>query len=363
MKGNISQSQGALEVKNAESIRELERKTAEDIAEIEREISEEEQEVEQELKGKVDISRKINGQTLENDVNIANVESADKLKIPHTIGAKGAVTSTPTAFDGTGDILIPIDSIKEAYINWGGKNRTRYISPVDAAMLPELNANRLAFIKDSAVKFELSADAGATWTDVSDQFDGTSLCTTSIAFGNGNTATDQSTARQHRITIDCIGGGLYCQLAKIMVLVSTEGATDCTCKVEFGEKSENTVWTTFVTANVDGWQGWNVINVDHLVGMESVSWGPSYRYVRLTFSVAGVASGRSSDLSIKSIRFISSMFNNATSVLASRGTVYSIDRDQNVTFPKNVIIQGNTLQIGNTTITETQLKSLLALLT
>ena len=86
MKGNISQSQGALEVKNAEEIRRLEQ-----------EISKDEQETEQELKGKVDVSRKINGQTLENDVNITNVESANKLKTPRTIGLSGAVTSTPTA--------------------------------------------------------------------------------------------------------------------------------------------------------------------------------------------------------------------------------------------------------------------------
>lgn len=347
MKGNMSQS-----------LSEQERRNAGDIYAIE-----------QTLKNKVDNSRKVNGQTLENDVNITNVEnaenaeSADRLKTPRKIGAKGAVTSTPTLFDGSEDILIPIDTIKEAYLSWGGKNLAHNISPLDVAMLPELNANRLAFIADNAIKFETSADAGVTWTDVSDQYDGTALCTNTIAFGNGNTATDQSVDRQHRITIDCIGGGVYCQLAKIMVYLSTEGATGCKCKVEFGEKSENTVWTTFDTATVNGWQGWNVINVNHLIGKESVSWGISYRYVRLTFSITGVTSGQASDLSIKSLRFISSMFYGATNGMASRGTVYYTDKDQNVTFPKNVTIQGNALQIGSTTITETQLKALLALLT
>ena len=352
MKGNISQSQGALEVKNAEHIRELEQ-----------EISEGEQEVEQELKGKVDVSRKINGQTLENDVNITNVESADKLKTPRTIGLSGAVASTPTPFDGTGDILVPIDTIKEAYLEWGGKNLAYRISPLDVAMLPELSANRLAFMKDSAIKFEVSADSGVTWTDVSEQYDGTALCTTEISFGNGNTATDQSTARQHRITIDCVAGGLFCQLMKILIHISTGGATGCTCKVEFVEHTENTVWTTYGTVEINGWAGWNTINVNHLVGRDSVDWGISYCLVRLTFSAKGVTSGSSSDLTIKRLRFISGTFYSASSKLASKGTVYSIDKDQNVTFPKNVIIQGNTLQIGNTTITETQLKALLATLT
>ena len=117
-------------------------------------------------------TRKINGQTLDNDVQIDNVASADKLKTARTIGLSGAVTSTPKTFDGSGNIDIPITAIKEAYLDWGGKSRYNWLSPVDNALLPELGTNRLAFFSDSAVKFERSEDAGVTWKDVSDQFDG-----------------------------------------------------------------------------------------------------------------------------------------------------------------------------------------------
>lgn len=52
----------------------------------------------EELKRFVQNSRKINGQTLDNDVLIDNVESADKLKTARTING--------VAFDGTEDIKI-----------------------------------------------------------------------------------------------------------------------------------------------------------------------------------------------------------------------------------------------------------------
>lgn len=314
------------------------------------------------IDNKVPMDRKINGQTLENDVEVKNVESADKLKTARTIGLNGAVTSTPTAFDGSEEINIPITALKESYLEWGGKNLAHNISPLDSAMLPELNANRLSFIKNSAVKFERSEDAGNTWVDVSNEFDGTTICTKSTSFGNGNKVSNQSVNRQHRITIDCVSGNVYCMLAKIMLQISTEGATGCKCTVEFGDKAENTQWTTYTTANLNGWSGWNVINVNHVVGIEYISWDKSYRYVRLTFKNSYLDSNFNCDLIIKSIRFISKFLYDAPSVMAFTGHLYSYDKDQNATFPKNLLIQGNTLKIGNTTLTETQLQALLKLI-
>lgn len=290
--------------------------------------------------------------------------SADNLKIARLISVSGAVTSIPTAFDGSQDIQIPIDSVKEAYIKWGGKNNAFHLSPIDVALLSELNANRLAFINNSAVKFEHSADAGATWTDVSANFNGTAICTGSMAFGNGNTLTDKSVNRQHRITIDCIKGEVYCRLAKILLNISTDGASNCVCKVEFGDKATDTEWLTYTTMSINGYPGWNAINIDQLlIGAENITWDKAYRYVRLTFSISGVSSSEKSALVISSVRFVSSICYAAQSAMARTGHLYSYDSEQNATFPKNLIIQGNTLKIGSTAITETQLKALLALLT
>lgn len=313
----------------------------------------------EELKRFVQNTRKVNGQTLDNDVQIDNVESADKLKTARTISLSGAVTSTPTAFDGSGDVDIPIESIKEGYIEWGGRHNAVYLSPIDVAMLPELNANRVAFIERSAVKFERSNDAGVTWTDVSADFDGTLICTKNLYFGNGNTVEDKTIDRQHRITIDCISGGVYCELAKIMLYVGTRGAKGCVCKVECGDNSENTVWTTITEAYVSGWLGWNSLNFTPvLIGTEG-----KYRYVRLTFTISGMSADYSSDFAIMSIRFLSSIFYSASNYLAKEGTLYTTDVAQNAIFPNNIIAKGGKFQLGNTVLTETQLQALLKLIT
>lgn len=314
----------------------------------------------EELKNYVPKERKINGQALDKDVEIKNVESANKLKTARTISSSGAITSVPASFDGSSDVSVQIASVKEAYLDWGGKHRDVSPSPLDCAMLPELSTNRLAFIPDESVKFERSEDSGETWVDVSQDYNGTALCTSFMPFDNGNSVGNQSINRQHRITIECINSGLYCNLAKIIFQISTEGASGSKCKVEFGDNSENTVWTTATTTNVNGWSGWNVINIGHLlIGVER-----GYRYVRLTFSISGLNPEYACSLIVSRLRFISSSFYGWTSSVMSRtGRLYSIDDKQNATFPKNLAIQGDTFKIGSTTITETQLQALLALLT
>lgn len=316
----------------------------------------------EELKHFVQNTRKINGQTLDNDVQIDNVESADKLKTARTIGLSGAVTSTPTAFDGSKDINIPITRLNESYLEWSDEQLNSALSPIDIALLPELGANRLAFIDDSAVKLERSEDAGVTWTDVSAEFDGTLLCTSGISFGNGNSIGDHNINRRHRITIDTVSGKLFSVLVKILLYINTEGAVGSKCLVEFGDKLENTQWETVKELYLVGWPGCNVINLTpKTIGKESTN---TCRYVRLTFSISGVDTNYSSDLKIMSLRFISRAFyDSASGDLATKGRIFSFDRDQSITLPKNLILRGNTLKIGSTAITETQLKALLNLLT
>lgn len=55
-----------------------------------------------------------------------------------------------------------INSRGEAHLTWGGKNFSGSYGPIDAAMVPELGANRLAFMPANAVTIEYSRDGGAT---------------------------------------------------------------------------------------------------------------------------------------------------------------------------------------------------------
>lgn len=60
------------------------------------------------------------------------------------------------------------DTLYEANLKWGGKNYAGDFGPVDAALVPELGANRLAFLPHAAVTYEYSKDGGSTWTTVAE---------------------------------------------------------------------------------------------------------------------------------------------------------------------------------------------------
>lgn len=51
---------------------------------------------------------------------------------------------------------------KEAFLTWGGQNFAASYGPIDAAMVQNLGANRLAFIKGSAITVEYTRDGGST---------------------------------------------------------------------------------------------------------------------------------------------------------------------------------------------------------
>ena len=75
-----------------------------------------------------------------------NAEYADKLKTPRSIAiAGGAVADTNSAirFDGSKDINIPLGTVYGSYLVWGGRDIIADVSPIDAAMSYDHNANRL----------------------------------------------------------------------------------------------------------------------------------------------------------------------------------------------------------------------------
>ena len=50
----------------------------------------------------------------------------------------------------------------EANLEWGGKNFVASYGPIDAAMIPELGANRFAFLNPAGITLEYSKDGGNT---------------------------------------------------------------------------------------------------------------------------------------------------------------------------------------------------------
>ena len=68
-----------------------------------------------------------------------------------------------------------VEKIKNTYVNkneqyeanlkWGGGNFAGSFGPIDAAMVPELGANRFAFGNPEGITVEYSNDGGNTWKD------------------------------------------------------------------------------------------------------------------------------------------------------------------------------------------------------
>ena len=264
---------------------------------------------------------------------------ASKLTTARTIGLGTGATGTATSFDGSANITIPVTSVKEAYLAWGGKDISGSFSALDAALIEDLSANRLAGLPASKVTFERSSDGGSTWATYSGN---AALVTTEGSASNANTTSSKSINNWHRITID-VNGSIYCELRKIAIFLNTDGATGCKCKVEWGDYSTTTVWTTEKTVSVAGWSGWNIINVSKRIGNSIYD---KIRYIRLTFSQTSVDSNYTSNLNVSKIRFYSNNCWVQPTNLAKNGHVYNYDSYLNVTFPAKVtatsFVEGDT---------------------
>ena len=282
----------------------------------------------------------------EADIRAVKVNSAlraDGLSTPRTIAISGGVTGTATAFSGTSDISIPVTSVKEAYLSWGGRDIAGGVSPVDAAMVDTLGANRFAFMKPSAITVEYSRNGGQTWTayPFSDTqkvalFSG--IVTPCYIGASPEEGVDKS-AYQLRITIDTSKAPLYTELKKIVIDCSSSGSTGCWCTVEgrtHGDVEGGVnEWAVFVNrAAIAGWSGYSVINTS------LTTYGNSdahYQQVRLTFGVTEhSAASAYPGLSIHRIMGYGGFGWETPSAMAASGHLYSYDASGNAEFPAAV---------------------------
>lgn len=193
---------------------------------------------------------------------------------------------TYTQNGSTKKLQVPL---KEAYIEWGGKDLTGNFSPFDAAIEGRLGANRLAFMPPSAISVEYSHDYGETWNDygaTDDQLYYLTSNSNSTLYLRGPekaaTEVSKDNADQLRVTFDMTSGNVYTKLEKLILYVSTAGSIDCQCKIERTRIDAPDDFKEMKTVVVSGWSGYNVIN-----GMGDMFYGgySSYhcRYLRLTF--------------------------------------------------------------------------------
>lgn len=273
-----------------------------------------------------------------------NASTATKLATARTIGIGTGATGTATSFDGSGNITIPVTSVKEAYLSWGGKNFSGAYGPIDAAMVPDLGANRLAFMPAAGVEVQYSRDGGSTWSTYS------TSDANKINLFNGNGAghfigADSATGidksnYQLRITITTNTAKVYTALNKFVIYCSTNGSSGSWCTIDAKTKenvdSGTDTWVTFANkVSLSGWSGYNVINTSDITTYGNTS--AQHQKLRFTFGVTSHPSSSSyAGLIIYRIMGFGGNGWTTPSTMAATGRMYTYDASQNVTFPAAV---------------------------
>lgn len=268
-----------------------------------------------------------------------NAATATKLKTARTIGLGTGATGTATSFDGSGNITIPVTSVKEAYLDWGGRNISGGVTPVGASLSAEHSANRLAYLNPNAITVEYSDNAGSTWNNYNISNEnkiGFVTTSTSIPIGYASTVT---TNHRTRITItaqDGTNGYVYTRPRKMLLNVSSAGhGISVTVETKTGASGAN--WSVVGTYSLSGWSGWN----DIPLGFSTLGGGKTQTsniwYMRLTFATTSVLSSyTTTKSSILGIRLFGDTCWTKTSNMGETGHLYSYDIAQNATFPAKV---------------------------
>lgn len=231
----------------------------------------------------------------------------------------------------------------EAYLQWGGKNLSGRFAPIDAVLNPYLGANRLACIKGNGVNIEYSNDDGATWKTYT-QYDQpkTELFTTSGSFriAGPDKNVGASSKSKLRITIDGVDGGIYTQLNKLHIYITSNYSNNCTVSMESYDYNSSTSWHMIINKQpISGWSGWNVLNFT-LPGSGAFGGTNSsthQRKIRLTFANDSVTSGHEKEgLQVLKIFGYGGVGWTTVNNLGLTGVPYTYDWKLAVSFPNTV---------------------------
>lgn len=245
---------------------------------------------------------------------------------------------------GSGEI-----SAYEAYLKWGGKNISGGYAPIDAAMIPFLGANRLAFMPAAAIDIEYSRDGGVTWNTytTTDANKINLFCGNESQYyiGSDNSKEIDKSKYMVRFTINSKAANVYTQLRKFTIFVSTGGSTGCYCTVtgrlQSNVESGTETWKTFIDkADIHGDTGWNILNTS--IVTYSNNKPSQYGQVRLTFGVTShAASLNRRGLCILKILGFGGEGWITPSNLASKGSMYTWNYLQDVYFPSSIYASKN----------------------
>lgn len=300
---------------------------------------------------KLKTARKINGTSFDGsaDITTTNWGTARTVSISSAAGTSGTsvngssnvaliVPKTMTGFSSITSTKF-IGALGESYLTWGGKNFAGSYGPLDAAMIPDLGANRLAFARAAGITVEYSTDGGSTWVDYGATDaekkkifaqGGALVC------GKNSDKTADLSKMMLRITLDTDKVPVYTVLNKFAIYVATEGASGCYCTIDASLESTPTTFVTFADkVSITGWSGWNIINTNSFPTFGNTA-SAHYGIVRFTFGCTGRSTSNYPGLRIQRIMGFGGVGWTTPSNMACYGTIYSYDESQNVNFPAQV---------------------------
>ena len=244
-----------------------------------------------------------------------------------------------------GTAVVATDVMKEAFLQWGGKNFSADYGPLDAALISDLGADRFAFIPAAKWQVEYSRDNGRTWQDYgATDVQKLSLTSvgTSLSIGKATSENKATADYKLRLTLTTTNT-VYSVLNKFAIDVSTNGSTGCYVTIEGRTKANvdagaNT-WVTFAeNIPVSGWSGWNIINTLGITTHGNTN--NQYANLRFTFGCTG-GSSTYSGLQIRRLKAFGGVGWQTPSNMAKYGSLYRYDYSQNALFPADVYIQNN----------------------
>jgi hypothetical protein len=288
-----------------------------------------------------------------NDTDTTYSLEADTTNNKITLKANGTTQNS---------ITVPYASnagaMKEAFLSWGGKNFTGDYGCIDAAMVNELGADRLMFLKPAGITIEYTRDGGTTWEDygATNEQKVNLFSTTNSSFSIGKSdsthkATEHGTDYQLRVTIDTELGRVYTSLNKFIFYVSTNGSSSSTVTIQKALQSTPTEYTDVATnVAIVGWSGYNVVNTSSITTYGN-SASSQYGRIRFIFKANG-GNTNYNGLSVSKILAFGGVGWTTPSTMAKTGHIYSFDANQNATFPANIKMK-NGKQVGFLTSTPT----------
>lgn len=246
---------------------------------------------------------------------------------------------------------ITSNTMYEANLLWGGRNIYYSYSPIDAAMMSELSANIMAFPNPAGISVEYSRDGGVTWQDYgATDKEKVNLFTKSNAIFCGKSDPDGLTATvgyQLRITITPDICGVYTDLNKIIMRISSSSASNCWCTFK-GLKSkdvaagneDDTYYDTIANkVIIRGDPFYNVLNFREITTSYSTTssvMADAYYRLRLIFGYDKINNNLRPGLTILSLRFFGGGRYTLNSNLARYNHLYTYDWQQNALFPAKV---------------------------